>query len=64
VLPPAAQIRYRPNDESDAETWVCWVPHDRSEPYRFTVLAAGASLALECVGCAAGAQRELLLRLK
>jgi hypothetical protein len=58
------QIRYLPNGDSDPDTWKCWLLQDRSEPFGFTVLADGGSLALECVGCAAGAQRELLLRLK
>ena len=58
------QIRYVPNDEGDDDTWKCWLLHDRSEPFGITVLADGGSLTLQCVGCAADSQRELLLRVK
>ena len=58
------QIRYVPNDEGADDTWKCWLLHDRSEPFGITMLADGGSLTLQCVGCAADSQRELLLRVK
>jgi hypothetical protein len=63
-LPLRLQIRYTPNEGGDAATWKCWLLLARGEPFGVTVLEDGGNLELECVGCAAGAQRELLLRLK
>lgn len=60
---PRLEVAYRPADEEEDSSAVCWIRQEEGKSVSLVVMRKGGTLVLACKGCSASPRRELRLKL-